>query len=476
MIVGDRLLRSVLVLFSIYVFLFSVFSNIAPVWTTKVVADQPCMTMYTGQFLRQLQGASNCCLNNTAWRAACTAGVALRRPTHRGCRGGVRKQRLTHVKQFGVNNANLIPVLIEKVALTCKDDGLRVCCINAQSCRNKTLAIADHIIEQNIDVMAICETWLKSKRDTNVIKYMLPNGYSLEHTPRPTGKGGGVAIIYRSSLQLRKETTDTFRSFEHVACRLKTSELTVRVVVAKSSLVVVYRPPPSAKNGLTTAMFFNEWGRFIDSQTLTSGPLIVMGDLNFHVDDASNVDASRFSESVNSVGMVMHVRGPTHKKGHTLDIVLTRSADEHLIRNVTVADMGLSDHYAVSYILNICQQHTGMTNIKYRNFRTVNAVSFRKDIPLFRSEDLAPLSVDQFVDMYDDALTCLVDKHAPVKERSVRLRQDTAWYNEDLRNEKRVKRQKERAWRKSKLEVHRQIYVDQCKRVNNLLTKTKADY
>ena len=147
--------------------------------------------------------------------------------------------------------------------MTCKDDGLRVCCINAQSCRNKTLAIADHIIvqfiEHNIDVMAICETWLQYKRDTSVIKDMLPNGYLIEHTPRPTGKGGGVAIIHRSSLQLRKETTDTFRSFEHVSCRLKTPELSVRVVV-------VYRPPSSAKNGLTTAIFFDEWGRFIDSQ------------------------------------------------------------------------------------------------------------------------------------------------------------------------------------------------------------------
>ena len=28
----------------------------------------------------------------------------------------------------------------------------------------------------------------------------------------------------------------------------------------------------------------------------------------------------------------------------------------------------------------------------------------------------------------------------------------------------------------SKLEVHRQIYVDQCKRVNNILTKTKSAY
>ena len=68
------------------------------------------------------------------------------------------------------NPTNLTPVFIEKVAVTCKDDGLRVCCINAQSCRNKILAIADHIIEHNIDVMAICETWLQYKRDTSVIK------------------------------------------------------------------------------------------------------------------------------------------------------------------------------------------------------------------------------------------------------------------------------------------------------------------
>ena len=90
----------------------------------------------------------------------------------------------------------------------------------------------------------------------------------------------------------------------------------------------------------------------------------------------------------------MHGRGPTHKKGHMLDVLLTRSADEYLIRNVTVADMGLSDLYAVSFTLNICQHHSGMTNIKYRNFRTVKAVTFRQDIPLFRSEDLESLSVD----------------------------------------------------------------------------------
>ena len=124
-----------------------------------------------------------------------------------------------------------------------------------------------------------------------------------------------------------------------------------RVIGARSCCV---SPAAISEKWPDNCNLFDEGGRFIDNQTLISGPLIVMGDLNhFHVDDASNVDATRFSDCVNSVGMVMHVRGPTHKKGHTLDVLLTRSADEHLIRNVTVADMGLSDHYAVSYTLHI---------------------------------------------------------------------------------------------------------------------------
>ena len=70
MILGEERLWSVLVLLSIFVFLYFVFSKIAPVWTTNAVADQSSMTMYTGQFLGQIQGASNYRWNNAGWRAA----------------------------------------------------------------------------------------------------------------------------------------------------------------------------------------------------------------------------------------------------------------------------------------------------------------------------------------------------------------------------------------------------------------------
>ena len=79
--------------------------------------------------------------------------------------------------------------------------------------------------------------------------------------------------------------------------QLKTPTLSMR-------FVVIYRLPLSAKNGLTTAifMFFEEWGRFIDKHTIKPGPLIIVGDLNFQLDKATNVDAKRLINCVNATG------------------------------------------------------------------------------------------------------------------------------------------------------------------------------
>ena len=43
-------------------------------------------------------------------------------------------------------------------------------------------------------------------------------------------------------------------------------------------------------------------------------------------------DVIRFSNSTNSSDFVEHVSGPTHKNGHTLDLVFTRT-DETLLED-----------------------------------------------------------------------------------------------------------------------------------------------
>ena len=62
------------------------------------------------------------------------------------------------------------------------DDMLRFAVINARSLRNKTAVFVDHIIEQNIDVCAVTETWLKDK-DTASIADICQSGYSFKSFP-----------------------------------------------------------------------------------------------------------------------------------------------------------------------------------------------------------------------------------------------------------------------------------------------------
>ena len=89
----------------------------------------------------------------------------------------------------------------------------------------------------------------------------------------------------------------------------------------------------------------------------------------------------------------MHVNVSTHRKGHTLDVLLIRCTDEHLVRNVAITDMGISDHSAIKFTISAVRCRAALTKIKYRKLRAINADILRRGIPVFRPEDLESLSV-----------------------------------------------------------------------------------
>ena len=51
--------------------------------------------------------------------------------------------------------------------------------------------------------------------------------------------------------------------------------------------------------------------------------LLIAGDFNFHLDDLNNKHAKRFVDILDGFGLQQHVKGPTHNKGHTLDLIIT---------------------------------------------------------------------------------------------------------------------------------------------------------
>lgn len=53
--------------------------------------------------------------------------------------------------------------------------------------------------------------------------------------------------------------------------------------------------------------------------------LVLAGDFNCHVDDQNNQPGFKFSQILNSFDFTQHTNVATHKRDHTLDLIITRS-------------------------------------------------------------------------------------------------------------------------------------------------------
>ena len=95
-----------------------------------------------------------------------------------------------------------------------------------------------HTIQDNsVDVAGICETWFNESCNpaTAIIKSF---GYSIIHNFRKEKKGGGTALIFKSSFKLSPISfSQTFTTFEITAATSKTDQ-------SKVIFVVVYRTGP----------------------------------------------------------------------------------------------------------------------------------------------------------------------------------------------------------------------------------------
>ena len=123
-----------------------------------------------------------------------------------------------------------------------------MCLLNTRSIKNKAPFIKDFIVDNDIEFLGINETWLDSgDGHKHVVKDVVPTGYKMHHVPR-SGRGGGNAIIYKSALDIKSQTTMVFRSFEYMECLLRSDGHWLRIIV-------LYRPSPSQHNKLTITIF-----------------------------------------------------------------------------------------------------------------------------------------------------------------------------------------------------------------------------
>ena len=136
-----------------------------------------------------------------------------------------------------------------------------------------------------------------------------------------------------------------------------------------------------------------------------------------------------------------------------------------------------SSDYAILCSVAFSRPKPGKAHFTFRKFRDIEMDSWKKDIlnsVLYRSTpDLA--DVNSLLDQYN-VLSDLIDKHTPECSRSITLRPNAPWFNDSLRAMKSQRRKLERKYLSTRLEVHRQMYRDQCQIYTATLHSAKSTY
>ena len=267
----------------------------------------------------------------------------------------------------------------------------------------KTFVIVkDFVVDYKVDLLGITETWLHVEGSEVTIGELCPNGYRLLHSPRSAGRGGGVGLLYKQGIGSKT------RIFEHSFTSFECIDVTF---VARKSLraIVVYRPP----GGASVGVFLEEFSSLLQETVICPEELLIYGDFNFHMDDKADWDATRFGELLDLFNLKQHVCVPTHKRGHILDLVITRNETEGALglKNVTVMEQFISDHKAVCFNLNLRKPLNERRTVVSRKLKGFDFDAFNEMIGSSGlSDGCISQSVESLAKEYDEVLCKALDK------------------------------------------------------------------
>ena len=330
-------------------------------------------------------------------------GGPRRRRTHRGRRSRERKRGPRRRRRHWTASG---------------DGALRICGLNVQSLKPKTVELYHEITRFNYDFAALSETWLRQSTPNRLLVFP---GYHIKRADRthaPLGHGG-VAIIYRDKFAHKLIRVPSSAS---QTCKLESlwSLFTWdnrRVIVAS-----LYRPPRRTSAALEADFESLEAQYQHVIINYPDCPVVIIGDLNCDWLNDSSLPKRSISSFIEKYSLQQLITAPTYSTGSSLDVIITN-------RNFAVKTgtrfCHFSTHHFTRAMFELPRPRPKSRVIECRTFRNFDLRSFDSDLNatdwggVFLAGDVTS-AWSEFLHQFSP----IIAKHAPV--RTVKLRNPSA--------------------------------------------------
>ena len=273
------------------------------------------------------------------------------------------------------------------------------------------------------DVLGITETWLNSSCAHSSTEI---DGYNHERRDISGGRGGGVAVYIRDEIPYSRRTD---LENEHL------EDLWIEIKCPRSKGILtgtIYRPPDNASHTITT--WCASMQQTLESAQDEDKEIIVIGDINIHFEGGVSYN-DQWQAVVDSLQLTQVITSPTRVTATTETLIdhIYTTHPQH-VRASKVGLLSASDHFPVIMIRkwNYARVDTPSV-ITYRSFKYFHRNNFIYDLlQIPWSEVVKHDNVDDALSAWMAIFADMCDKHAPVKRRKVKRKQQSAWLSGEI--------------------------------------------
>ena len=135
--------------------------------------------------------------------------------------------------------------------------------------------------------------------------------------------------------------------------------------------------------------------------------------------------------------------------GHTLDLVISRKSDDIIMGNPWRGPL-ISDHFNVMCQLNSVKPPITSKQMSFRRICRIDLDLLKHDVADSALCTKTPDDLTELVTLYNDTLSSILDKHAPLITKTVSSHSEVPWFTDHVRTEKRKRRKAEKRWLRTK--------------------------
>lgn len=341
----------------------------------------------------------------------------------------------------------------------------RIVHLNVRSLSPKFSGFLDFFAEMEATVFCISESWLNDSIPTESIS--VP-GYKCHRSDRAT-RAGGLLMYVRGNL--KSESLALVPDLNYV----NFEQLWVMVTLpskCKLAVAVVYRPREVSVQCLGD---LDTMIRYI--QLNITSRIVVTGDFNIDMLPTAS-QCVPFNSFLNDLSLIQLIDKPTRitdSSESCIDLVIVDS--ESPVVSADVVDCSLSDHFAVSCLLNFAIPKVKKKVIS-RNFKNLDRAALMQDLGNIDWHILYSLvDIHDKVDFFNRSLVDVFDLHAPYRTTYVdENKRSQPWFTDTLRRIRKVKISAFNRYKRTKLVSHRRYYCDIRRYYNFAIRTEKKQY